>query len=78
VIIEQDPEECIHGIWPASSCTRCNGRDKLAAQLDLEPVATFPAKYSGQCSTCHCWWAVGDLITKLGDSGRYVHARCAP
>ena len=52
--------ECIHGIWPASVCTVCNGKDRKA-ETEVH-WRTFPAKYAGQCAGCDLPINVGDII----------------
>lgn len=69
--------ECIHDVWPASSCTICNGRvDRERAQaLDTTVMARMTAKFSG---SCQCDEAIdpGDPIALLS-SGVWVCEDCA-
>lgn len=49
-------EECKHGIYPASSCTICNGKDK-AYQEELKRasehnVFRMEAKFPSTCMEC--------------------------
>lgn len=62
-----DLDECLHGIFPSSACTICNGRDELLARdgrRRYDDVTTsrvpvddetriFIAQYDGFCSICH-------------------------
>lgn len=53
-----EDEECIHGMYPITSCTICNGKDKKAA---MEP-RTFKASYAGTCTNCYGRIEIGDMI----------------
>jgi hypothetical protein len=42
-------------------------------------MSTVIEQHDDECprTVCGCWWAKGDMITRLG-GGRYVHQACAP
>lgn len=66
-------DECIHGMYPVSSCTICNGKDKACKE---EPeVRVFPARYSGTCWDCDHDIEVGDLI-QYQEGKPVVHEEC--
>ena len=68
-----DEEECIHGIWPASVCTTCNGKDRKA-ETDID-WRTFVAKYAGHCGGCNLPLREGELIVWHADRGAF-HEGC--
>lgn len=64
--------ECIHGLeedW----CATC----KHGAEVPTSPadVATFRAKYEGDCRECRLPIAVGEVICLRSDDS-YVHEGC--
>lgn len=71
--------ECIHGIYPESSCTVCNGRDRaerLEAQRQATTVAFyFTAQYGGECPRCGLPIAIHDQCAQMQD-GTNIHRGC--
>ena len=74
--IDQDADECIHGIYPASSCSICNGNQHERVLL-AQDWRTFPAKYDGNCAGCDLPISVGQWIVWRPDSPTY-HDGCEP
>lgn len=68
-------EECIHGIWPATACTTCNGKDRRA-ETEIH-WRTFTAKYVGHCGGCNLPINIGATIAWHEDMGAY-HEGCEP
>jgi hypothetical protein len=77
VSIDQDPEECIHGMWPASSCALCKERP-VSDQTWVEK-GRFAASYSGRLNACGHTIAEGDTIVRQerGGEARFVCEACA-
>lgn len=69
-------EECVHGIYPETACTICNGRKTKRAEIS-EDWRTFPAKYEGTCAGCGLPIAIGQFIVWRPDSPTY-HDGCEP
>lgn len=60
------PEEggaCIHGVWPATSCTIGSGRDSLVLER-LIIVGRWKARFHGKCARCGDDIAVGEPIAQ--------------
>lgn len=84
-----DEEECIHMIWPSSSCVVCNPPKPISKQTwegiktklnkpTFQPLGGTPviAEFDGWCGQC------GGRIEKDLDEivmyrGEWVHADCA-
>lgn len=58
-------EDCIHGIWPPSSCTLCTGKDiPVATESWTFIVARWEAKFPAKCYRCGDDISVGDQIAQ--------------
>lgn len=67
--------DCPHGLdtrW----CATCK-HGPTPRQETVSIVATFGARYGGECPVCSLPIAVGARIAKLTDD-TYVHVGCAP
>jgi hypothetical protein len=71
-----EAEQCIHGIWPSTSCTYCNGREEREAKAARTVVRRWAAMFDGPLA-CGCTAVVGDPIVRMGD-GRIICEDCAP
>lgn len=72
-------EECMHGIYPPSSCSWCSGQEaRRAAEAKAlaDNTHVFAAKYEGQCVECNLPIRVGELIRWRPDLPP-MHDRCA-
>jgi hypothetical protein len=68
-------QECKHGLWPASSCTWCNGKE-----LPLFAKSrAFRARFKSRCFVCKRDIRRGDYVVKMSSSKitGYVHAEHA-
>lgn len=71
-----DENDCLHGLdkrW----CAACKdpAPNPHAAKPAPTIVATFPARYEGDCDACGFAIEPGQTIHRMSDD-RYVHARC--
>ena len=74
--IDLNDDECIHGMYPASSCSLCNGRERREQAERDRIVARWAAKFAGVCTKCGDDIAVGEPIARTADD-RYVCGECA-
>lgn len=73
-----DDEECKHGIWPATSCSLCNGREKREQTERDRVVWIGTARYAAVCAGgCGDFIEPGDRIVRTA-ADRYLHHRCQP
>jgi hypothetical protein len=70
-VIDEHDGDCKHGIYPPSSCTRCNGSDARRAAEDRRIIGVpFQANFA-QRAACGCYIRVGDMIARRADD-KYV------
>jgi hypothetical protein len=68
--------ECLHGVWPSTSCTICNGKEKAEDKRQLEAEAFLQySKYPGHCSHCNESFLAGTEIVRIVN-GTYIHQEC--
>lgn len=65
--IDSYDDECRHGMFPASSCSICNGNDARRAAADTTVVHWFEARYDGPIA-CGCHVQIGDRIGRRADN----------
>lgn len=73
--------DCPHGMPTPASCMPCMEEGNMPPVVVADPdhiVATFYAKYDGECPGCGLSISVGQTVHKLEPSGRYVHEGCQP
>lgn len=81
-VIDHSPEwqECIHGIWPVTSCQYCNGKaeqERREAMAGERIKYTFAAKYRGMCTGgCREYIEPGDMICVMVNA-QYWCETCA-
>jgi hypothetical protein len=63
--IDED-EGCKHGLWPALSCSICNGNEARRSAEASTVVHWFDARYDGRVG-CGCYVQVGDRIGRRED-----------
>lgn len=72
--IDSDPDECRHGVWPASSCSYCSGKDAARARAAAVIEHEFPARYISLLGCGH-FSTIGETIGRRAD-GTLVCAEC--
>lgn len=72
---DNNDDECIHGMYPASSCTLCNGKSERAQREADSIEYEFVAKFRGACQRCRDFINPGEEMARTGD-GRLVCRDC--
>lgn len=70
---------CIHGMPTPASCVECMEETGLGVPKP-EPVtivATFGARYDGECPSCGLQIWTGQVVHRLSND-TYVHQGCRP
>lgn len=73
--IDERDDECIHGMFPPTSCTICNGRDAARARAAAAIEYEFPARYISLLGCGH-FSTIGETIARRAD-GTLVCTDCA-
>lgn len=69
-------DECIHGIFPSSSCTICTKKPARTSDNPHPRHSTMQAKFDGQCPGCNLPIREDvDTIAKF--RGAWHHRKCA-
>lgn len=64
--MNDDDDECIHGLGPVAACVLCNGRAAREERAAAVIVEWFAARYDGRLG-CGCRVTHGDLIGRRAD-----------
>lgn len=75
--IDLDDGDCIHGVWPATSCSICSGHDAADRKVAERAPVTFTAAYESACPSCRQPIRVGDTIA-WKEGTRAFHEGCWP
>lgn len=76
--IDLPADACPHGLYPASSCPRCNGRYASQRKMGNAIVDLYlRAVYATTCGRCGDDIGAGEPFDRTA-SGYHVCGRCAP
>ena len=66
--------ECMHGIYPSTSCTYCYPKAKGTTSRTNTRVIC--ARYDGQCPACNLPITADQSYITQDETGRWVHEHC--
>lgn len=76
-MLNDESDECIHLIFPASACTICSAPAKEKAQIEADGGKIMTAIYDGQCPDCSLPIYANRSRIKRRKNGIWYHKRCA-